>query len=113
MPPVAPRSGSARGHRSGLRAAAGALARTHSETGLKKLGLWAFAEVFTKLSLERVKKTRATAAKAEKMGVSDDRPQREAAQVEPGAFAGDGAGEYRGHLCGNQPVHQVHPIILH
>ena len=31
------------------------------------------------------------------MGVSDDRPQREAAQVEPGAFAGDGAGEYRGH----------------
>ena len=28
------------------------------------------------------------------MGVSDDRPQREAAQVEPGAFAGDGAGEY-------------------
>ena len=24
------------------------------------------------------------------MGVSDDRPQREAAQVEPGAFAGDG-----------------------
>ena len=31
------------------------------------------------------------------MGVSDDRPQREAAQVEPGAFAGDGAGDYRGH----------------
>ena len=47
------------------------------------------------------------------MGVSDDRPQREAAQVEPGAFAGDGAGDYRGHLCGNQPVHQVHPRILH
>ena len=47
------------------------------------------------------------------MGVSDDRPQREAAQVEPGAFAGDGAGDYRGHLCGNQPVHQVHPTILH
>ena len=42
------------------------------------------------------------------MGVSDDRPQREEAQVEPGAFAGDGASEYRGHLCGNQPVHQVH-----
>ena len=31
-----------------------------SETGLKKRGLWAFAEVFTKLSKERVKKTRAT-----------------------------------------------------
>ena len=46
------------------------------------------------------------------MGVSDDRPQREAAQVEPGAFAGDGAGEYRGHLCGNQPVHQVHVAVL-
>jgi len=31
------------------------------------------------------------------MGASDDRPQREAAQVEPGAFAGDGAAAFKGH----------------
>ena len=64
MPPVAPRSG-ARGHRSGLRAAAGALARTRIARRARNAVSRAFAEVFTKLALkERVKKTRATAAKA-------------------------------------------------
>ena len=54
VPPVRARSRrDTRGHRSGLRAAAGALARTRIARRARNAVSRAFAEVFTKLALKR------------------------------------------------------------